>query len=30
MGAEHISHSTDLKILKEEEGKYDIVLSTIF
>lgn len=30
LGADHISHSTDLSILKQEEGKYDLLLNTIF
>lgn len=30
LGADHISHSTDLKSLKGEEGKYDLICNTIF
>jgi len=30
LGASHLSHSTDLKILETQFGKYDIVINTLF
>jgi len=30
LGASHLSHSSDLKSLEQEKGKYDVVVNTLF
>lgn len=30
LGADHLSHSTDLNSLKQQEGKFDVIFNTIF